>query len=98
MKTVTYIGTSEYNMFNKNGEISYVLPVEFKDLTDVGICEQAFTIFNAPLEMLDDWQVKLSDKARQKMLTSMSVGDTVQITNEGRSVSYVCEIMGWRKL
>ena len=100
MKRVSYIGTSQFNIFNRGGRVEYNL-TEPNELTwsDERICEHAFHIFNAPDELLNDWEKDIRSDARDEKLTYLSVGDTVTIENEedGSITSYICENLGWKK-
>ena len=61
---------------------------------DSDILERAFELFNAPLEYLDDDDLKIARRYRSERLRSLSVGDVVEVDN----VKYLCEGVGWRKL
>lgn len=52
-------------------------------------CEEAFHIFNAPTEMLEEWQQYIS-KAYSG--PSLSVGDIVEVNDE----EYLCCSLGWK--
>lgn len=53
-------------------------------------CEEAFHIFNAPLELLNEWQQYI---AKSYSGTSLSVGDVVEVNDE----EYLCCSLGWEK-
>jgi len=61
---------------------------------DSDILERAFELFNAPLEYLNDDDLKIARRYRNERLRSLSVGDVVEVDN----VKYLCEAVGWRKL
>lgn len=52
--------------------------------------EEAFHIFNAPLELLQEWQQYI---AKSYKGTSLSVGDVVEVDG----VEYICCSFGWEK-
>jgi hypothetical protein len=54
-----------------------------------GAAEEAFHIFNAPLELLQEWQQYIS---KGYSGTSLSVGDIVQVNGE----EYLCCSIGWK--
>jgi len=60
------------------------------DKKDHEACEEAFHIFNAPLELLNEWQRYI---AKSYSGTSLSVGDIVEVNGE----DYMCCSVGWKK-
>jgi hypothetical protein len=92
--TVTYIGSSTFNVFNPNGKVSYAVPA---GNSDAYLCEQAFKIFNAPPDLLDDDEQQIAGRARALRLTSMSVGDTVRIEDASGAREYVCDSAGFTR-
>jgi len=61
---------------------------------DKDICETAFELFNAPLELIkDDKEYFIATDYRSKRLRSLSVGDIVQVDE----VKWVCLPFGWQK-
>jgi hypothetical protein len=54
-----------------------------------GAAEEAFRIFNAPLELLEEWQQYI---AKGYCGTSLSVGDIVEVNDE----EYLCCSLGWK--
>ena len=52
-------------------------------------CEEAFHMFNAPLELLEEWQQCI---AKGYSGTSLSVGDIVEVNDE----EYLCCSLGWK--
>ncbi len=92
---VTYVGSSQFNIFNPNGEVSYDVSRDVLD--DNFLCEGAFHIFNAPTEYLNEGEQKIALEARKLRLTSLSVGDTVRIEDEDGKREYLCENTGWTK-
>jgi len=61
---------------------------------DKDICENAFELFNAPLELIKgDYEYFIATDYRSKQLRSLSVGDIVQVDE----VKWVCRPVGWQK-
>ena len=54
-----------------------------------GAAEEAFHIFNAPEEMLEEWQQYI---AKAYSGPSLSVGDIVEVNDE----EYLCCSLGWK--
>ena len=54
-------------------------------------CEQCFHIFNAPEEMLNEYEQVIRNNAVGG--ASLSVGDVVEVDGE----EYICCSMGWEK-
>lgn len=60
------------------------------DSKGIDACEEAFTIFNAPEDYLEEWQKFI---ARGYKGPSLSVGDIVEVNGE----DYLCCSIGWEK-
>ena len=71
---------------------------DYEKLTDGQICEMMFMHTN------DGKDNPLSNPQRQefikknKLHTSLSIGDIVQITRDGKQTLYMCKGIGWKTL
>lgn len=71
---------------------SNVGPVKLKEGKEGA--EQMFHIFNAPEEMLSNWEQALAKDFRKDGNYSLSVGDVVEV----RGKQFLCESFGWKEL
>ena len=71
---------------------SYVGPVKLKEGKDGA--EQMFHIFNAPEEILSNWEQALAKDFRKDGNYSLSVGDVVEVKGK----QFLCESFGWKEL
>ena len=69
-----------------------VLPARLKEGKEVA--EQMFHIFNAPEEILSNWEQALAKDFRKDGNYSLSVGDVVEVDD----VQFLCESFGWKEL
>lgn len=76
--------TSDWSL-PRNHHYTYLTEAKGSDAA-----EQAFHIFNAPEEWLEEWQKYI---ARGYSGPSLSVGDVVEVDGE----EYLCCSMGWEK-
>ena len=76
--------TSDWSLPRKHA-YTYLTDAKGKDAA-----EEAFHIFNAPLELLNEWQQYIS---RSYSGTSLSVGDVVEVNGE----EYLCCSVGWER-
>tara|TARA_R110000744_G_scaffold17115_4_gene46700 strand:- start:1944 stop:2273 length:330 start_codon:yes stop_codon:yes gene_type:complete len=56
--------------------------------------EQMFHIFNAPEEMLENWERTLAKDFRFSGHYSLSVGDVVEVKGK----QFLCESFGWKEI
>jgi len=71
---------------------SNVGPVKLKEGKEGA--EQMFHIFNAPEEILSNWEQALAKDFRKDGNYSLSVGDVVEVDGE----QFLCESFGWKEL
>ena len=71
---------------------SNVGPVQLKEGKEGA--EQMFHIFNAPEEILSNWEQTLAKDFRDPGNYSLSVGDVVEVKGK----QFLCESFGWREL
>jgi len=71
---------------------SNVGPVKLKEGKDGA--EQMFHIFNAPEEILSNWEQALAKDFRAPGNYSLSVGDVVEVKGK----QFLCESFGWKEL
>ena len=71
---------------------SNVGPVQLKEGEEGA--EQMFHIFNAPEEMLSNWEQVLAKDFRKDGNYSLSVGDVVEVKGK----QFLCESFGWKEL
>ena len=57
------------------------------------ICERAFHMFNAPMELLNEEDGMIAVAYRTEKLRSLSVGDIVEVDGE----RWLCRPIGWQK-
>ena len=57
------------------------------------ICERAFHMFNAPMELLNEEDGMIAVAYRTEKLRSLSVGDIVEVDGE----RWLCKPFGWQK-
>ena len=71
---------------------SNVGPVKLKEGAEGA--EQMFHIFNAPEEMLSNWEQALAKEFRAPGNYSLSVGDVVEVKGK----QFLCESFGWKAI
>ena len=71
---------------------SNVGPIQLKEGEEGA--EQMFHIFNAPEEMLSNWEQVLAKDFRKDGNYSLSVGDVVEVKGK----QFLCESFGWKEL
>ena len=71
---------------------SHVGPARLKEGKEGA--EQMFHIFNAPEEILSNWEQALAKDFRKDGNYSLSVGDVVEVDGE----QFLCESFGWKEL
>ena len=71
---------------------SNVGPVQLKEGKEGA--EQMFHIFNAPGEILSNWEQALAKDFREPGNYSLSVGDVVEVKGK----QFLCESYAWREL
>jgi len=71
---------------------SNVGPVQLKEGEEGA--EQMFHIFNAPEEMLSNWEQALAKDFRAPGNVSLFVGDVVEVKGK----QFLCESFGWKEL
>ena len=71
---------------------SYVGPAKLKEGREGA--EQMFHIFNAPEEMLSNWEQELAADFRKDGNYSLSVGDVVEVDGK----QFLCEAYDWKPL
>lgn len=84
-------GLEGYQYFTSNWSLPRNHRYTYRsDLKGIDACEEAFHIFNAPEDLLEEWQKYI---ARAYKGPSFSVGDVVEVDG----VEYICCSFGWKK-
>lgn len=70
------------------------LELDINVASDIGVCEWAFNVLNAPENALDTWEQTIAGIWRAQQIPSLSVGDVVEVMGKRWSADHT----GWQEV